>query len=70
MTNKTKSNNFHHLPVLLIFAALFFCSVSPALAKPKPKVLVFSKTAGYHHESIANGIVAIQKLGAENNFDV
>lgn len=36
----------------------------------KPRVLVFSKTAGYHHESIPEGLTAIQKLGAENNFDV
>ncbi|MBS1502728.1 MAG: ThuA domain-containing protein [Bacteroidetes bacterium] len=36
----------------------------------KPKVLVFSKTAGFHHESIAVGIPAIIKLGQENNFDV
>lgn len=36
----------------------------------KPKVLVFSKTAGYHHESIADGNVAISKLGATNGFDV
>ncbi|MDB5112261.1 MAG: ThuA protein [Mucilaginibacter sp.] len=46
---------------------LFF---SMAGAKPNPKVLVFCKTTGYHHQSIAVGIVAIQKLGAENNFDV
>ncbi|MEP7143448.1 MAG: ThuA domain-containing protein [Ferruginibacter sp.] len=36
----------------------------------KPRILVFSKTAGYHHESIAQGNVAIQKLGDQNNFDV
>ncbi|HWD88318.1 MAG TPA: ThuA domain-containing protein [Mucilaginibacter sp.] len=36
----------------------------------KPKVLVFSKTAGFHHASIAVGIPAIIKLGQENNFDV
>src|SRR5438105_12465868 len=36
----------------------------------KPRILVFSKTAGYHHESIADGNVAIQKLGSQNNFDV
>ncbi|MBX3252622.1 MAG: ThuA domain-containing protein [Chitinophagaceae bacterium] len=35
-----------------------------------PRVLVFSKTAGFHHESIAKAIPAIQKLGAENNFTV
>ena len=33
-------------------------------------MLVFSKTSGYNHESIPQGISAIQKLGAENGFDV
>jgi type 1 glutamine amidotransferase len=33
-----------------------------------PKILVFCKTAGFHHNSIAAGIVAIEKLGQENNF--
>jgi PKD repeat protein len=33
-------------------------------------VLVFSKTAGFRHTSIANGIVAIQQLGQQNNFNV
>ena len=70
MKNKTTNNSFHHISTsLTILALLIFC-VSSAFAKPKPRVLVFCKTAGYHHESIANGIVAIQKLGAENNFDV
>ena len=36
----------------------------------KPRVLVFSKTAGYVHASIPKGIAAIQKLGNENNFEV
>ncbi len=36
----------------------------------KPKVLVFSKTAGYHHESINDGIAAIEKLGSDNGFEV
>jgi glucose/arabinose dehydrogenase/cytochrome c551/c552/type 1 glutamine amidotransferase len=36
----------------------------------KPKILVFSKTMGYHHESIAEGNTAIEKLGALNNFEV
>lgn len=36
----------------------------------KPRVLVFSKTAGFHHESIAAGMIAIGKLGSQNNFDV
>ena len=38
--------------------------------KGNPKVLVFSKTAGYVHASIPDGIAAIKKLGLENNFEV
>src|SRR6184192_38486 len=36
----------------------------------QPRVLVFSKTAGFRHSSIPNGIAAIQKLGQENGFAV
>lgn len=36
----------------------------------KPRILVFSKTAGFHHASIPAGIKAIQDLGAANGFDV
>ncbi|WP_324650820.1 ThuA domain-containing protein [Georgenia sp. H159] len=32
--------------------------------------LVFSKTAGFRHGSIEEGVAAIQQLGAENNFSV
>ncbi|WP_442587296.1 ThuA domain-containing protein [Pedobacter sp. AW31-3R] len=41
-----------------------------AMAKPLPKVLVFSKTQGFHHQSIATGIRAIQDLGKANKFEV
>jgi type 1 glutamine amidotransferase len=34
------------------------------------KVLVFSKTAGYRHDSIAAGIAAVRALGTANNFTV
>ncbi|GAA2109825.1 hypothetical protein GCM10009780_64570 [Actinomadura alba] len=49
---------------------------APAKALPKAaaaapfKALVFSKTAGFRHDSIPDGIAAIQKLGQENNFTV
>ena len=33
-------------------------------------VLVFSKTAGWHHESIHAGVTAIQELGRLHDFDV
>ncbi len=36
----------------------------------KPRVLVFTKTAGFHHASIPAGVNAIIKLGTENNFGV
>jgi type 1 glutamine amidotransferase len=39
-------------------------------AAPLTKVLVFSKTAGFRHSSIPNGIAAIQQLGAQNGFSV
>jgi cytochrome c len=35
-----------------------------------PRVLVFTKTAGFRHASIPAGIMAIQKLGKENGFEV
>src|SRR5690242_9752343 len=53
-------------------AALFclFCFL-PLMAHAIPyKVLVFSKTAGFRHDSITNGIGAIQSLGAANGFSV
>lgn len=34
------------------------------------KVLVFSKTEGFRHESIEAGVTALIKLGEENNFKV
>ncbi|WP_162053453.1 ThuA domain-containing protein [Pontibacter pamirensis] len=34
------------------------------------RILVFSKTSGYYHESIPDGISAIQKLGNEHNIQV
>ena len=34
------------------------------------KVLVFSKTAGFRHDSIAAGIAAVRALGTANNFAV
>ncbi|WP_370291459.1 ThuA domain-containing protein [Pedobacter sp. SYP-B3415] len=36
--------------------------------KSAPKILVFSKTEKFRHNSIPDGIAAIKKLGSENNF--
>jgi type 1 glutamine amidotransferase len=53
--------------IILIYS--FICCLTLS-AISKSKVLVFSKTAKYHHMSIAVGVPAIIKLGSENNFDV
>ncbi|NCI51040.1 ThuA domain-containing protein [Sediminibacterium roseum] len=50
-----------------IAACLFF---SFTVEKKMKRILVYSKTKGYHHASIPAGIAAIQKLGAENRFAV
>ena len=43
----------------------------PAWATANPfRVLVFSRTTGFRHDSIPAGIAAIQKLGRQNNFVV
>jgi type 1 glutamine amidotransferase len=39
-------------------------------ADPKPRVLVFTKTAGFRHESIPAAIAAVRDLGAANGFVV
>ena len=56
-----------YLSLIAIALVIFFSN--PASAKKK-RILVFSKTAGFHHSSIDEGIAAVQKLGMENKFDV
>lgn len=45
-------------------------TAAPAQQKNGQRILVFSKTKGYFHESIPDGIAAVQKLGGENGFQV
>jgi type 1 glutamine amidotransferase len=70
MKHQKKIRYFHSMQIILGIIAFTIFNISSASAKPKPRVLVFSKTAGYHHSSIALGIVAIQKLGVNNKFEV
>jgi type 1 glutamine amidotransferase len=67
-----KSTNRKTNMAITFALALFMALNSSSFAniKSKLKILVFSKTAGYHHASIKAGNIAIQKLGADNNFDV
>ena len=57
-------------PVFLVSLLVLFFSVSAFCKLPKPKVLIMTKTAGFHHASIPKGVAAIEKLGANNGFDV
>lgn len=61
---KTFSYSF---TVVLLLISLISCSNKRSST---PRVLVFSKTADFHHSSIPAGIKAIQALGAKNGFDV
>src|SRR3954471_6855356 len=60
------------LPMSLrLFCLIAVWCVCGRLAGAAPyKVLVFSATAGFRHDSITNGIAAIQALGATNGFTV
>jgi cytochrome c len=68
----------HTLPcgyaILFTLAALLGVPLHPAAAAdssdPRFTVLVFSKTTGFRHDSIPQGIAAIEALGAEHGFAV
>ncbi len=52
------------IPALALLVLFFSCK------QDQPRVLVFSQTKGYRHESIKAGKAALQKLGAEKGFAV
>jgi len=56
--------------LILLFATCLIISCSDDKKSGDPQVLLFSKTAGYHHECIASGSKAIKKMCAENNIQV
>jgi type 1 glutamine amidotransferase len=53
-------------------ALLIGCVSGPAASKgpDETRVLVFSRTAGFRHDSIPEGIAAVRELGAANGFAV
>ncbi|WP_411275482.1 ThuA domain-containing protein [Daejeonella sp.] len=61
MTNSTKM----FLAAGILISLLSFSMLKQTV---KPRILVFSKTAGFRHESIAAGKAAIIKLGKEQGF--
>lgn len=54
----------------LLSVLALFLAVAGLASAADFRVLVFSKTLGYRHASITNGIAAIQQLGAQNGFSV
>ena len=54
----------------LIVCVSFKTKQQQIIKVEKNKVLIFSKTNGFRHESIETGIAAIKKLGVANNFEV
>jgi type 1 glutamine amidotransferase len=68
----TTLSRFLRTTALLAAAAVAVsvCTAPAASAAPAFRVLVFSKTTGFRHDSIPAGIAAIQQLGQQNNFAV
>jgi type 1 glutamine amidotransferase len=54
----------HFSYILVLF--LLNC-YTPTTAQSR-KILIFSKTAGYHHQSIPEGVAAIRMLGEKHKF--
>ncbi|APQ16130.1 ThuA domain-containing protein [Maribacter hydrothermalis] len=67
---RTKRRILRVLAVLGILIAIIAVAAYFMLKPAEQKVLVFSKTEGYRHESIEPGIEAIKKLGETNGFTV
>jgi type 1 glutamine amidotransferase len=66
-------NALLRVPMLIIVFLQLVLALAPADAadsEPAFSVLLFSRTAGFRHDSIAAGISAIGALGEQNNFRV
>ncbi len=57
--------------VLLLVVLTPFLVIAPPRGEPaRPRVLVFTRTAGFHHDAIPAGIAAVRELGADGGFAV
>jgi len=67
----TKSPTRTLVSSLKNFIAIFvlgFLAIASSFGQAPYKVLIFSETLGFRHDSITNGIATIQALGTTNNF--
>lgn len=60
------------LKPILVTLLVFFVALGTAFSQGggQFRVLVFSKTAGFRHQSIPEGVAAVKKLGQEQGFGV
>ena len=55
---------------VMLVVGMFCSSCENDIREGEPKVLIFSKTAGYHHKCIAEGNIAIKKMCNANGIQV
>jgi uncharacterized protein len=55
--------------LLVLLCSLFFCREAAA-TMPQPRVLVFTKTTGWRHDSIPTAVAALQRLAAQEGLAV
>ena len=53
-----------------IFFLLSLLILGYGCTEQSPRILVFTKTAGFKHESIPAGVAALKKLARDNNFTI
>ncbi|MGC4750222.1 ThuA domain-containing protein [Micromonospora sp. DT201] len=70
MRSRSRSRLLGLITGVAVLLAGLVALPTQASAAPLTKVLVFSKTAGFRHSAIPNGIAAIQQLGSANGFTV
>lgn len=58
------------LTFLSILLLLTLCAQASASMAPRARVLVFTKTSGWHHDSIPTSVAALQRLGAQEGMQV
>src|SRR5438309_1576260 len=56
--------------IVVTLLVLTTAGITFARQAQQPRVLVFSKTAGFRHSSIETGVALVKKIGAERGFAV
>ena len=62
-----RPNPIRLLSMLLLLA---LCAQASASMAPRARVLVFTRTSGWHHDSIPAAVAALQRLGAQEGMQV